>query len=300
MSIVSPEIEIVERSGSSLRYLEHGWPTNLCRWHAHEEYELHLLIQSSGKTLIGDYIGRFEPGQLFLVGSMLPHNWVTTSKGNPTIEIRDMLVQFSRSSFMDAAKVMPEFSEFIPLLDMSAKGIEFVGFDPGEAQGRLASIRDATGTQQLVNFLSLLIRLQHWPTKRTLSSMRFSPKGNSDVLDRIGKVVDYVSNNFDKQLDLKSMARIAGMSAKKFSNQFRLQTGNRFKDFLNRLRVGQACVLLHESQHKVSSVSREVGYHNLANFNRNFLRIVGMTPSEFRHARNLAVSPTRYSEKEPN
>ncbi|MAF00406.1 MAG: AraC family transcriptional regulator, partial [Geminicoccus sp.] len=40
MSIISPEIEYVDRSVESIRYLEHGWPTDLCRWHAHAEYEL--------------------------------------------------------------------------------------------------------------------------------------------------------------------------------------------------------------------------------------------------------------------
>ena len=41
MSMPSPpELEIVDWSTQSVRYLEHGWPSDLCRWHAHAEYEV--------------------------------------------------------------------------------------------------------------------------------------------------------------------------------------------------------------------------------------------------------------------
>ena len=77
MSIIAPEIEMVDRSTRSIRYLEHGWPSDLCRWHAHEEYELHLITATRGKSFVGDHIGDFKAGDLFMTGPNLPHNWIT-------------------------------------------------------------------------------------------------------------------------------------------------------------------------------------------------------------------------------
>ena len=77
MSVLTPEFEFVDGTDDSIRYLEHGWPTDLCRWHSHEELELHLITETRGKTFVGDYIGEFVPGSLFLVGPHLPHNWIT-------------------------------------------------------------------------------------------------------------------------------------------------------------------------------------------------------------------------------
>jgi len=57
MSIIAPEIEMVDRSTRSIRYLEHGWPHDLCRWHAHEEYELHLITETRGKALQPEFPG---------------------------------------------------------------------------------------------------------------------------------------------------------------------------------------------------------------------------------------------------
>ena len=77
MSAIRPEIEKVDRSTRSIRYVEHGWPTTLCRWHAHEEYELHLIVETRGRAFVGDYIGDFTAGDLFMTGPNLPHNWIT-------------------------------------------------------------------------------------------------------------------------------------------------------------------------------------------------------------------------------
>ena len=98
MSIIEPEIEKVDRSTRSIRYLQHGWPSDLCRWHAHEEYELHLVVETRGKVFVGDYIGDFKAGDLFMTGPNLPHNWITDQVWAETVEIRDMLIQFSHES----------------------------------------------------------------------------------------------------------------------------------------------------------------------------------------------------------
>ena len=64
MSILIPEFEFVDQAVESVRYLEHGWPTDLCRWHSHEVYELHLITSTHGKAFVGEHIGAFSPGAL--------------------------------------------------------------------------------------------------------------------------------------------------------------------------------------------------------------------------------------------
>jgi AraC-like DNA-binding protein len=73
-----------------------------------------------------------------------------------------------------------------------------------------------------------------------------------------------------------------GMSESRFSRFFRRATGNTFTDFVNRVRVNRACHLLMETDRLVTHICYEVGFNNVANFNRRFLEIKGMTPSEFR------------------
>lgn len=72
------------------------------------------------------------------------------------------------------------------------------------------------------------------------------------------------------------------MSESRFSRFFRKATGNTFTDFVNRIRINRACQLLMESDLKITQVCFDVGFNNVANFNRRFLEIKGMTPSDFR------------------
>ena len=75
---------------------------------------------------------------------------------------------------------------------------------------------------------------------------------------------------------------MAGMSAPTFSRNFQQVTGHRFVEFVNRVRIGQACSLLYSTDDQVTTICYQVGFLNLANFNRHFLKMKGMTPSEYR------------------
>jgi AraC-like DNA-binding protein len=72
------------------------------------------------------------------------------------------------------------------------------------------------------------------------------------------------------------------MSESGFSRFFRRATGNTFTDFVNQVTINRACQLLMETSPGIANIGFEVGFNNIANFNRRFLSIKGMTPSEFR------------------
>ena len=55
------------------------------------------------------------------------------------------------------------------------------------------------------------------------------------------------------------------------------------------VRINRACHLLMQTDHYVTDICYQVGFNNVANFNRRFLEIKGMTPSEFSAACRPAV-----------
>ena len=68
---------IPEDPNHSVRWHQHDYPSPVARWNYHPEYELHLIRKGTGKFIVGDHIGTFEAGHLALVGSGLPHDWVS-------------------------------------------------------------------------------------------------------------------------------------------------------------------------------------------------------------------------------
>jgi len=282
MSIITPEIEYVDRSTESIRYLEHGWPSDLCRWHSHREYELHLIVATRGKAFVGDYIGEFGPGSLFLTGPYLPHNWVTDEVLSQEVAVRDMLVQFDQESIDRLTEAFPEFEELKAMFDLAGSGIEFHDLDPKRAERSLATIRDATGLERIMAFMRFLVDINNHAGKRQLSVVAVTQPEDSSKHTRIAQVVDHITRNFAEDISLESAADLACMSPTAFSRNFQKITGNRFLEFLNRVRIGQACSMLYATDHPVSVICYEVGFQNLANFNRNFMKMKDMTPTAYR------------------
>ena len=232
MSMIVPEIEMVDRSTRSIRYLQHGWPNELCRWHAHEEYELHLIIATRGKAFVGDHIGDFKAGDLFMTGPNLPHNWITDQVWSAPVAVRDMLVQFSHVSVEKLSQGFPEFSQVLELLQLAQSGIHFEGFNPTFARGHMESIRDSKGAERILAFVRFLVRLNEHAEKKTLSAAKLiHPEGGSKQA-RIAEVVDYVVKSFSDTISVGQAAKMAGMTEATFSRNFHAVTGHSFVEFL--------------------------------------------------------------------
>ena len=116
------------------------------------------------------------------------------------------------------------------------------------------------------------------------------PEGSSKQA-RIGEVIDYIVNNFSEEIAVERAADMAGMSPTAFSRNFQAVTGNRFVEFVNRVRIGQACSMLYATEERISSICFDVGFQNLANFNRHFLKMKNMTPSTYRDLARGELAP---------
>lgn len=276
----TPEMERRSYDGL-MRYLEHGYPSPLVRWHCHEEYELHLIVSTRGKLFVGDYIGEFSPGQLVLTGPRLPHNWISSEVPDAGVQLRDMVLQFAHDPLEQAAKNIPELREILPLLGLARYGVEFI--DSGAmAEQFFLRIRDASGTERFAEFLKFICLLARTPNYRLLSSVKMQSFDDDAALAKINTVLNYITENYCQPMSADRLAEQLGMSLSKFSRFFRKATGNSFTDFVNRIRINKACELLMNTDQYVTNVCYDVGFNNVANFNRRFLQLKGITPKEFR------------------
>ena len=276
-----------------VRCIAHGFPTPLSRWHFHDECELHLITTTSGKAFVGDWIGPFQPGHLVLCGPRLPHNWVSTDVPAGGVPERDLVIQFSHGPIAHAAGQINEMAEVMALLERARNGIEFFGLSERAAR-HFQAVRQERGVQRLAAFLVYLGDLARCTDYRLLSSVRM--QGEEDVAsnDQVNEIVNRITRDYAQPLSAAALAAELGMSDSRFSRLFRRATGNTFTDFVNRIRVNHAGQLLMETDRMVTHIGYEVGFNNLANFNRRFLEIKGVTPSEFRRQAAHRFGGSRY------
>ncbi|MCB1757158.1 MAG: AraC family transcriptional regulator, partial [Gammaproteobacteria bacterium] len=259
----------------------HGAPNPLIRWHYHEEYELHLIIATSGKVFVGDYIGQFQPGHLVLTGPRLPHNWISTEIPPGGVNVRDRVLQFSDAPLRQAGQLLPELQEAWALLERARHGIEFKGLSD-LANERITRIQESSGLRRFSEFLALLSELSTHEDYKLLSGAQLQSFENDDTLLQVSEIIDFITANYDSPFTMREIAERFSMNESQFSRYFRRATGNTFTDFVNRLRISRACQLLMETDQYINTICYNVGFNNVANFNRRFLQIKGVTPSEFR------------------
>ena len=288
----NPEFEFINQQGDqSIRYLEHGYPSDLVRWHYHEEYELHLIKCSSGKVFIGDYIGNFSANSLILVGPNLPHNWISDLKKGEQIALRDNVINFSQKVIDRFADVFPEMQELEAFWDRAQYGIEFyLGDHTQTVVALIEGISKATGLRRLTLFLSTIDILANLPNYRVLASNAYIPVTDEKELDRLNSLITFIMDNYDDHLTQEDAANLVKMTPSYFSKYFKKATGQRFVEFVNGLRINKACELLSHSQLPITEICFQVGFNNIANFNRRFITLKQMRPSEYRKISSRAFS----------
>ncbi|ACO78916.1 transcriptional regulator MtlR (AraC family) [Azotobacter vinelandii CA] len=286
----SPSYELINpKEHSSILYREHGFPDPLVCWHYHKEYELHLITHSSGKVFVGDYIGNFYPGNLILTGPNLPHNWISHTEEQDIYPERDMVVVFTDDMIQTARNVLPEFTELDTLLQRARFGIEFQGNDTiGEAHRLMQKIATSSGLECLAHFLSIMSLLAKADRYQLLSSEHYLSIGGERNQQRVNQAVNYIFDHYHENLSLEEVAEELGMQPTYFSRFFRQATGRRFVEFVNSLRITRACDLLAHSDLPITNICFEVGFTNISNFNRHFMALKAMTPSDYRKLAGVA------------
>ncbi len=100
--------------------------------------------------------------------------------------------------------------------------------------------------------------------------------------DLLTKILNYIGGNYKEECSLDSLARHVGYDYSYISKFFKRMTGQSYKSYLNGLRIGEACRLLRESDSPVSEIAEATGFATVRTFNREFSRITGKTPGEYR------------------
>lgn len=271
------------RRGESFLAWSHGYPFHTVRWHFHPEYELHLVVATSGRYFVGDFIGEFEPGNLVLTGPNLPHNWVSELPQGATVPLRGRIIQFSECFISDAINVMPELCALTPLMEKARRGVLFPREVAEEVAPLMRDIMDAQGIRRIELFMAISGALSRAHSVRMLASPSYLPDPSGYMTAGMNKALAFIRENLTAPFDEADLASIAGQSTGAFSRAFKRHTGMSLVQYVKRLRINLACQLLtSDEQASITDICFQVGFNNLSNFNRQFLAEKGMPPSRFR------------------
>jgi AraC family transcriptional regulator, arabinose operon regulatory protein len=100
--------------------------------------------------------------------------------------------------------------------------------------------------------------------------------------DPLEATIEHLRANVSTRISLADLAGMAGLSVSHYSALFRRATGYGALEYQTRLRMGTARELLDTTDRPIASVAAQVGYTDSLYFSRQFRRIHGMSPTEYR------------------
>ena len=99
------------------------------------------------------------------------------------------------------------------------------------------------------------------------------------------RVLAYLRRNSANRITLEDAAAQAHLSPSYFSRLFRQQTGRTFSDYVSRLRVEHAKLLLCAPEADMAQIATQAGFYDQSHFTRTFKVVTGVTPGAFRRRR---------------
>ncbi|MCH3918791.1 MAG: DNA-binding response regulator [Spirochaetia bacterium] len=96
------------------------------------------------------------------------------------------------------------------------------------------------------------------------------------------KAIDYIRDNYDKNIGLQEAATFLNVSESHLSRIFRQYTGMNFLQFLNAWRVNRSVELMFNKELSVKKIAALSGFPTPGYFARIFKRFCGLTPSVYR------------------
>ena len=290
------EYEIV--SSPQFRYLNIFLVRMLSRTtHIHTEIELGVILDGSVLLKNSTDSWDLQKGDIYLINSLEPHEFVSKSNGvlilSIQLSLRLMEAFLSEKSirFQGSSRLADHFSgrkEQWDLLYMLCVELAYSYF--GRQQD--FEYKCFSLTAQLLHHIKREIPNQ---TLRHQDSILLQQKN-----DRILSVTNYIDENFTRKLLLEEIAQREGVSMTYLSHLFKEALGISFQEYLKRKRFEYACNLIATTQRKILDICISSGFSDMRYLVRLFHAQFGCSPREYRirtvEPMKKAASPLESSE----
>ncbi|MDF2158860.1 AraC family transcriptional regulator [Algoriphagus sp. CAU 1675] len=256
------------------------------RLHQHPQLQLTVILEGRGQFLSRDYVGRFQPGDVFFLGENAPHVF----RSDPAYfeENSDMIsagntVFFDFQALGNALGEVEDLQSLKKFTEMKSSCFQIFGESNEKISEILRVFGDSSGLGRFQLGIQLLSLIENAGKEmKPLNQVGVLPELSEKDGNRMNQVMQFIFENCFGAISLEEAAATANMSKEAFCRFFKLRTRKTFTQYINQLRISEAQKLLEETDLGIAEIAFRVGFENLSYFNRSFRRVTGKTPREFR------------------
>lgn len=258
--------------------------------HKHDFIEIVYVISGRGKHIVGDNEYKVSKGDMFIVNFDVPHGFFhdETDKDEPVVYNCVFMPKFLDSSLFSSIHFQDITSSFLfkslfpdnynPGPDLKLKGTDFneIGdlFSKMYTEYKLMK----KGYCDIIRAYLIELIIKIFRCMESSSGKEPSLK-SKELVDRS---IEYLKRNYNTDIRLEDVALKSFISKNYFSKLFKEVTGINFSDYIQKLRVDEACSLLKSTDMKVMDIALQTGFNDIKFFYEVFKKITGFTPGDYR------------------
>ena len=254
-------------------------------FHSHPELELVYIKESHGKRIVGNSVEPFESGDMVFLGSDIPHVWLNDEiyyQGINKLKAKAIVVYFNKDLFGPAFYELKETQKINTLFNQGVRGLSITGKTNGLIAKKLEKLVKKKDFEIIIGLFEILSILSESTDLSFVNNEVYTTVNDQTKKDRLSDVFEYVKENYKEDISLIAIAKIANLTPTSFCRMFKLKTKKHFVEYLNEIRVSNACKFLIETDMGMSEIAYECGYKTASNFNKLFKKLTGTTPKEYK------------------
>ena len=253
-------------------------------FHQHEEIQLSVIKKGEGSLIVGDMVHSFQTGELIVLGSNVPHVFKsTTLKDSPS---HMLTVFFKKDSFGNDFFETEELKSLDSFFKKALQGFKIL--KPTEnIIFQFESLFTVSKLERFILFLQLLNGINE-SGYTPLSTFPQAKRYSDNEGQRMGIIYNFSMNHFREKITLPQIASEAAMTPQAFCRYFKKRTRKTYIEFLNEIRIEEACNLLKKHpEMSIIEIAESSGFNNISNFHRKFKELKGIRPLQYQKQSQL-------------
>lgn len=250
--------------------------------HWHSEFEINYVVRGRGEFICGNDRLSAVQGDILV----LPPNMLHAAYPDQEDELVYQALVF-HPAMLGANMNDRCTAECIrPLMNGTLKVNLLVRTDNGQYRQMRESVEQifacVTGKRKLPDLLLKSELMKLFWLLETEETCLCRKKAGIDYCEAIRPALEYMVKNFREEITVAQLAALTHLSESYFMSCFKKAAGVGAIGYLAQLRMDAACEALACTEEQISEIALACGYENLSNFNRQFRKITGCSPKEYR------------------
>lgn len=258
---------------------KYGWDIDYL--HFHNLLEIGYCHYGNGILKLEEEEYRYNTGMVTVIPKNLPH---TTTSDEHDISYWEYLFIDIEQTISQLYKEDPIFGHEL-IQRINERGMVIHGTNNKKIVTFIKEIIDEMGNKRKfykdsVRALTIPLLLEVARINQDESALEKTIAAGKMLIE---KALEYTNMNYSNSIKVEEMADVCHMSETNFRRRFEESMNMTPVEYINLVRIQKACELMIKSNDSMTTVAAKVGFLTPSTFNRNFKKLVGISPYQWKN-----------------